>query len=95
MKKTISGLFSNRLQAHREQSLIKLKDSGAFQSAKRYEQDKIMEKELKEQQRAAEQLPLQTIALPPVNRLTDPWSQYRNFQTLQLGHDPRLPSNHA
>ena len=37
-------------------------------SAKRYEQDKIMQKELKAQQLAAEQLPLETIALPPINR---------------------------
>jgi len=44
---------------------------------------------------AVESLPLETIALPPAGGLSDPWAQFRAFETVQLGHDPRLPANHA
>ena len=54
-----------------------------------------MRAELKDQQRMAAELPLESIALPPVQRLADPWGQFRQFETMQLGHDPRLPANHA
>lgn len=54
-----------------------------------------MRAELRDQQRMAAELPLESVALPPVSSLADPWSQFRQFQTKQLGHDPRLPANHA
>ena len=68
MEKTISEMVTNRAKTHREENLQKLKDSDQFQRAKMYEEDRKMQEALKNQQLAVQALPLETIALPPVNR---------------------------
>ena len=68
METTMAAFADNRVKLQRERNLIKLKDSDTYKRAKQRKEESALRSALRRQRRAAEQLPLQAIALPPVNR---------------------------
>ena len=96
-QQTMATMAARMQHTRRLAQRVRLRDQRASSAAKRWQHQAAMRAAIKGQERVAQELPLDSIARSPVtaSALPDPWSQFRSFESGQLGRDVTLPANHA
>ncbi|EKX50741.1 hypothetical protein GUITHDRAFT_103332 [Guillardia theta CCMP2712] len=84
---TLSSFLASREASEQRAAEAKLEDSEHYQEIMRDRKRRLLKRKIREQERKARLMPLESIAESSSAPLDDPWSQYYAFQGV-LGNNP-------
>eukprot|EP00960_Hanusia_phi_P073120 767946-Hanusia_phi.AAC.3 len=84
---TLSSFLASRMASEQRAAEAKMQDNQHYQEIMKDRKRRLLKRKIREQERKARMLPLESIAASSSAPLTDPWSQYYAFQGV-LGSEP-------